>query len=108
MAIENLRAERSLVPHDISRVPVRTSKHVLATFVEPIAEKRRPTTGAQGQFSLPYVAATLIIDGCAVVDQFTDEAVRRLAVLNSSDRIEVAADCEFEAVTVGRVNLRRG
>lgn len=91
-AIDQLRAEHHLAPADIEEVVVRTSQHVIDTFATPAETKWAPVSGPQAQHSLPYAAATLIVDGVALTEQFTDEAVKRPAVRALAQRVRVEAD----------------
>lgn len=91
-AIDQLRAEHDVASADVEEVVIRTSQHVIDTFATPIETKRAPVSGPQAQHSLPYAAATLLVDGVALVEQFTDEAVKRPDVLALAQRIRVVAD----------------
>jgi 2-methylcitrate dehydratase PrpD len=86
-AVEQIRASTAFSASEIDEITVYCDPHVIETFVNPREAKYSPVTGAQAQFSLPFAVAVLIIDGVALVDQFTDDAVRRTEVLDLAQRI---------------------
>jgi 2-methylcitrate dehydratase PrpD len=96
-AIDQLRAEYGLTADQVDRVTVRTSEKVVDAFVQPREAKYSPQSGPQAQHSLPYAAAALITDGMALLDQFTDEAVRRPAVQALAQRIDVEIDPSIQS-----------
>lgn len=91
-AVEDIRTAHDVDPNQIEKVVVRTSQVVLDGFASPREVKIRPSSGATAQHSLQYAVAALLIDGAALVDQFTDEAVRRPDVLELAGRVLVQAD----------------
>lgn len=90
-AVEEIRASARFTPDEIEEITVYCHPHVIEAFVTPREAKYSPVTGAQGQFSLPYSVAVLITDGAALIDQFTDEAVTRRAVLDLAQKIRCEA-----------------
>jgi 2-methylcitrate dehydratase PrpD len=91
-AIDDLRGRHEFAAGDVDRVVIRTSQQVVDMFVNPREAKYAPESGPQAQHSLPYAAAALLIDGVALLDQFTNEAVRRPHVRALMERIDVEVD----------------
>jgi 2-methylcitrate dehydratase PrpD len=91
-AIQQLRAAHGFTAADIERLDVRTSEHARDSFATPREVKIAPPSGSTAQHSLPFAAAVLLVDGVALIDQFSDEAVRRPEVLELAARVHVEAD----------------
>jgi 2-methylcitrate dehydratase PrpD len=91
-AVDTLRGKHDFEHADIERVVVRTSQHVVDYFATPLEAKIAPASGPQAQHALPFAVATLIVDGAALIGQFTNEAVRRPEVLALSHKVSVEAD----------------
>lgn len=91
-AVDEIRAAQEIDPKHVDKVLVRTSQVVLDGFASPREVKIRPTSGATAQHSLQYAVAALLSDGAALVDQFSDDAVRREDVLDLAGRVLVQAD----------------
>jgi len=91
-AIDDLRGRHDIDADNVERVVVRTSQTVVDMFVTPREAKYSPVSGPQAQHSLPYAAATLLVDGAALLDQFTNEAVARPHVRALAQRIDVEVD----------------
>ena len=96
-AVDELRSKYQFDYKDIERVKVRTSKHVVDFFATPWEAKAAPASGPHGQHALPYAVAALIVDGVALLDQFTNEAVKRPHVLELSHKVFVEADPSIES-----------
>ena len=52
----------------------------------------RPTTGLEGKFSMEYCLAAGVLDGGYALATFTDQAVRRKAIADLYERIDVVED----------------
>lgn len=96
-AVDEIRARNSFDPVDIEEVIVQSSSMLVDKFGNPHDVKSAPNSGAQGQFSLPYAVAVLIVDGAALIEQFTDDAVRRTDVLTIAKRVRGEVDPELDA-----------
>jgi 2-methylcitrate dehydratase PrpD len=90
-AVEEIRSSSRFEPEEIEEIVVYCDPHVIDAFVTPHEAKYHPVTGAQAQFSLPFAVAVLIVDGVALIDQFTDVAVGRPEVLSLVQRIKCEA-----------------
>ena len=91
-AIDKLRGMYDFAYTDVENVVVRTSQHAHDSFATPRDVKCTPTAGAQAQHSLPFAAAVLLVDGVALIEQFTNEAVRRREVIALAQRVDVEVD----------------
>lgn len=95
-AVDILRAMVSggLAARDVARVDVRVStatvKHVGWQYV--------PGSITTAQMNLPYIAAAVLTDGDAFVDQFTEERVTAPALAEMSRRVHVYADPGIDAL----------
>jgi len=58
-----LRNEHGIKPDQIEKVQVGLSKTGLGIIGEPLADKQKPASIVDGQFSLPFVAAAALIEG---------------------------------------------
>ncbi len=91
-AVDQLRTEHAIAPQDVTRIVVHSSKHVVDYFCTPWEAKVAPVSGSHGQHSLPFAVAALMIDGVALLEQFTDEAVTRGEILALAAKIVVEVD----------------
>lgn len=95
-----MRAD-GLRPQDVESAVLGTAAHSARTIGEPIAVKRRPSTGYQGQFSGPYTVAAALFGGGGLglgLDDFTDELVNDPARQELMSRISVVADSECDEI----------
>jgi len=88
-----LREKDQLRPSDVERIDVfvstATVKHVGWPYV--------PGSVTTAQMNLPYIAAAVLTDGDAFVEQFTQERVADPALLELSRRVFVAVDPATDA-----------
>lgn len=73
---DRIREIRFAVPDDA--VPI---------VCEPIADKRRPRTPYEAKFSLPWCAATLVVDGRIDLESFTPDRLGRRDVAALADAV---------------------
>ncbi len=66
-AVDQLRAEHSIAPDQVSRVVVRTSRHAVDFFCTPWEAKVAPVSGSQAQHSMPFAVAVLMTLGLSDV-----------------------------------------
>lgn len=72
-AARALVAEHGLTPERIERITARVAGDCMPVVCEPLAEKQRPQSGYEAQFSLPYVVASAILrDGLTLGDLEAD------------------------------------
>lgn len=100
-AIRHIRSANSLDPAEISAIEVRSPQ----STVKPLV-RHRPSTGAQGKFSLEYGVAAAVLDEFPGLWSFSDEAVRRSDAQELLERVQFVptpggeglldGDCEIE------------
>ncbi|HEX2286762.1 MAG TPA: MmgE/PrpD family protein [Mycobacterium sp.] len=88
-ALLELRAEHKLTVDDVVSVDAYVHDYVKSTT--GLAE---PRSGLQGKFSIYHVLAVALLDGAALLDQFTDERVADPAVVALRQRVHVHTDPE--------------
>jgi 2-methylcitrate dehydratase PrpD len=82
-----LRAAHQLRPEQIAKVELAVHPLVLE-----LTGKRTPQTGLEGKFSVYFAVAVALTTGAAGVKQFTDDWVRRPAVVALRDRVVATVD----------------
>lgn len=92
-AVLELRDGHRIRPEQVEAVRVTVPAGGLA----PLAH-HRPLTGLEGKFSMEYVVAAALLDGCVGLDTFSDAMVRRPEVLALEERIEVREDGSIRGV----------
>lgn len=83
----SLRNSDGVRPEDVVRITIRGS----ATHYKQL-RKQEVRTILDAQFSLPYATSVALSTGAAMLDQYTEEALRRPEILALARRIEVRAD----------------
>lgn len=92
-AILELRDGHRIRPEQVEEVRVTVPVGGLAPLPH-----RRPATGLEGKFSMEYVVAAALLDGCLGLDTFSDAMVRRPEVLALEELIEVCEDGSIPGV----------
>lgn len=85
-------------PADVESVTVHTFAHGLPFVAEPAEVKAAPRTVVDAQFSLPFAVAVAIVDGAALLAQFTPDSIARTAVRAIAARTTVVVDPELDAL----------
>lgn len=82
-----LRQEHQLRPEDIDSITIigGSSGHQLLS--EPIELKRRPKTGIDGKYSIPFTTAVMMVRGNVTLRDYTQEGLLDPEVLSMADRI---------------------
>jgi 2-methylcitrate dehydratase PrpD len=62
----------------------------------------RPTTVLNAQMSLRFNVAVALVDGQALIEQFTDARVKDPVVCDLASRVDVEVDSEMDAIYPGR------
>lgn len=88
-ALDAVLALAPSVSGAVQRVDVRVHPGSLRPLIA-----RRPTTGAEGRFSLEYTVASALADGRLGLDAFTDLALHRETVVALMDRVHVRGEGE--------------
>ena len=87
-AIRMMQARRLFGAGDVERIVVHGSQ----VTVDHVGWKYKPEGLTSAQLNLPYCVATLLLDGDAFVDQFTEEKVADPARMRLSEIVEVVED----------------
>jgi 2-methylcitrate dehydratase PrpD len=99
-----LRAAHHLTPDAIERIELSVHPLVLE-----LTGKRRPQTGLEGKFSVYFAAAVAVAAGAAGVKEFSDEWVRRPAVVALQDRVVATVHPDIgEAQARATITLKDG
>jgi 2-methylcitrate dehydratase PrpD len=90
----------------VQRIEVETFAHGLGFVAEPAAAKRRPVTVVDAQFSMFHAVAVALLDGAALLDQFTAERVADPHVRALAAAVDVVAVPDLEALYPRRYPAR--
>ncbi|MBO0848080.1 MAG: MmgE/PrpD family protein [Pseudonocardia sp.] len=91
--LREMRARHGVRAGDVESVEVRVS----TATVKHVGWPYRPDTVTTAQMNLPYIAAVVLTDGEAFVDQFTDARIRDPQLVELAGRVRVLADPEVDA-----------
>jgi 2-methylcitrate dehydratase PrpD len=102
-----LREQQRVQPDDVVSVLCRTAPGPVPRLWEPLAANHAPPNGYAAKFSLPYLLASILVRGRAGLAEFTDDAVRDVAVLNVTRRVryELDASIDYPRQFVGDVEV---
>jgi 2-methylcitrate dehydratase PrpD len=103
--------EQDLSPEDVDRVTVKVNQQGFNFVCLPLEKTRIPRSIPEAQFSLPYAAATALVKRKVFLDDFTEEQIRNLQVLQVAQRIDCLVDPELDkeypaSVTPANVEVR--
>jgi 2-methylcitrate dehydratase PrpD len=97
----SLNLRKRVAVADIEEIEVGVPAPVLRTIAEPAAEKARPRSGYQAQFSAPFVVAAAFLGGGGLgvwLDDFTDEKVSDPRYLALAAKVRCVANAECNAI----------
>jgi 2-methylcitrate dehydratase PrpD len=107
-----LRAKHALKADDVERVECMLSSREVPIICEPESTKKTPQNDYDAKFSLPYAVASMLVRGHLDVDDFTEAAIRDVAVLSVAQRVSYRddPDSDFPARFPGwvRMHLKDG
>lgn len=95
-AVLEVRRAAGLRPEDVERVEFGLPSTAIGIVCEPDAQKRRPRTIVDAQFSLPYGAAVALLRGRAGLPEFDGALLDDPAVLALMDRVHARGDAEID------------
>ncbi|HSE06390.1 MAG TPA: MmgE/PrpD family protein [Methylomirabilota bacterium] len=103
-----LRERHRIRPEQIAEVRCRTAEGPVPRLWEPLAAKHRPQNGYAAKFSLPYLLASILVNGRATLGDFTDEAVRdeTLRRVASAVHYDVDPSIDYPRHFIGHVAVR--
>ena len=103
-----LRERHRLRPEQIAEVRCRTAAGPIPRLWEPLAAKQRPQNGYAAKFSLPYLLASILVNGRATLADFTDEAVRDGGLQRIAAKVfyDVDPSIDYPRHFIGHVAVR--
>lgn len=103
-----LRERHRLRPDEITEVRCRTAEGPIPRLWEPLAAKHRPPNGYAAKFSLPYLLASILVNGRATLADFTDEAVQDGTVRRVAAKVHYDVDptIDYPRHFIGHVAVR--
>ena len=93
-ALRDLIQAHKIVPPDIERIFIKTARGVKVQCGFPY----EPLSVLQAQMSLQYSTAVFLLEGKALVEQFSDEKISDPKILELAKRVEVVLDDEIEKI----------
>ena len=91
-AARDLVQAHKIIPPDIERVFVKTARGVKVQCGFPY----EPLSVLQAQMSLQYSMAVFLLEGKALVEQFSEEKISDPKILELARRVEIVLDDEIE------------
>lgn len=107
--ILDLVARHDIKPDQVEKIDVGTNSNIPNALIYPM-----PTTELEGKFSIPFCMAIAVVERKAGLAQFTNEKVRKPAVVEIMKRTTLYVDPEMErlgfdlARSVVKVRLKDG
>lgn len=92
-AIFALVKEHGLKAEDVERIKVKIPFEQMSVVCEPVERKRRPMTGYEAKFSIPYSVAVCLLMGSHGLSSFDEESLlNRADIRDLCDRVDCEAD----------------
>ncbi|WP_010530076.1 MmgE/PrpD family protein [Lentibacillus jeotgali] len=88
--------ENNLVPSDINQINVYLVGTALPIVAEPAAEKRRPKSSVDAQFSMHFGAAVATIYRNTLLEQYDETVIRDSNVISMMDKVTCVRDEDLE------------
>jgi 2-methylcitrate dehydratase PrpD len=101
-AVLLLRQRHTIEPSQIIKVSVGT----YGVAVQQCGFTKNPKNVAEAQFSLAYGVAVALLDGNALLNQFSQERIKDKNVLDLANRVELSVDPEFDRLYPTRWGCR--
>lgn len=89
-------AESNIKPEDVDEVTVLVNEATYDATCQPLEAKRNPKTSLDAQFSLPYCVASALVRRKSLIEDFTDEAIADVRVLDLASRVKPALNPEVK------------
>jgi len=90
----HLREKHGLRPEDIETITIVGGTGGTQQLCEPLEKKRRPQTGIDGKFSIPFTTAVMMAKGNVTLRDYTAAGLTDAAVLAMADRVGYRAGAE--------------
>jgi len=87
-----LARTHDLAAEQIARIEVLVPKEVVPVVCEPAAQKKRPSSAYEAQFSIPYIVATSLIRRRFTLAEIEPDAIADPATLALAQRVSYAID----------------
>lgn len=97
-AVFELRKGQRFAPSDVERIRVKTAESVKLQC----GFEYRAMGVVQAQMSLQYIVAVSLVDGAALLEQFSDTRISEPQVMALAGRVEVVTDPEMDKLYPGR------
>ena len=94
--ILTIMRKHGLKAADIESVEIAVLKTGFALVVEPEAQKQKPQTIVDAQFSMPFGAAVAILFGKASLDEYSQENLSSPEVRKMMSRVRCVVDADLE------------
>ena len=91
-AMDSLMSSHNLVATDIESVRARISADCMSLVCEPIEKKRRPMSGYDAQFSVPYAIASIIVKRRLTLEELEPEVYNDPDILAACDKVTCEPD----------------
>ena len=107
-SIKHLQRTHGFKSDDVASAECRVPEWYVDKICEPLVHKRAPRTAYEARFSIPYVAATTIVQGDVPVEQFTPAAIKDKAILDVAKRVSYKIEefPEFPKVYPGGIAIK--
>lgn len=89
-------------PSAISSIRVGMSSEAYHMVYDPIGHRRRPSTAAEVQYSLPWVVALAAAHGGLPLDHLEPDPVRDRHIAQLADLVEACVDADIDAQSAAR------
>jgi 2-methylcitrate dehydratase PrpD len=93
-AVRQLIEKHKIIPSEIERVFVKTASGVKVQC----GFEYKPLSVLQAQMSLQYCMAVVLLEGQALLEQFTEEKISDPEILELARRVEILLDPEIERI----------
>lgn len=79
-------------PQEIASVTALVAQEMVPTICEPLDRKRRPESGYEAQFSIPFLVATALVKGRVTLADIEGSELRNPAILALAARVGYGVD----------------
>jgi 2-methylcitrate dehydratase PrpD len=93
-AVRHLVQVHKIIPSEIEKIFVKTAKGVKVQC----GFEYEPLSVLQAQMSLQYIVAVALLEGKAILEQFSEEKISDPKILELAKRVEIVLDPEIEKV----------
>ena len=91
-ATKIIMAQHDLGPEDILSIKARVADDCMSVVCDPIERKRRPLSGYEAQFSIPYAIASIVVKGQLTLAELEPKVFTDPKVLEQCDKVLCETD----------------